>query len=124
MNKQFGINVPTEQDVVQEEIQTPDDIQRGISQENLEDLRSEFVSTGGIVTTLPDSSEVRDFTQVILNDGTTKTLYMMIDGNWEDIRRITSQDHIVDADGTLADATIKINAILAALETANILKEG
>ena len=34
---------------------------------------------------------------------------------------VSVQSHIVDADGTLADATTKINAILTALETAGIL---
>ncbi len=63
------------------------DYQRGISQENLEDLRSEFVSIGGIVNSLPDISEVRDNTQIYIpkTDGDGKQLfdrYQAIDGKW------------------------------------------
>ena len=34
----------------------------------------------------------------------------------------TQQDHIVDADGTLADLTTKFNSLLAKLETLGLLK--
>lgn len=63
------------------------DYQRGVSQESLEDLRSEFVSIGGIVTTLPDISEVRDWTMVSIltkdiSGEDVLELWLMSDGKW------------------------------------------
>lgn len=95
---------------------------KGVSEESLEGLRVEFVSLGGIVTTLPEVSSVRDFTQLVLKTGNLRELYMIVEGKWKFLRRIDSQDHIVDADGTLSDVTLKVNAILVALENNKILK--
>lgn len=40
---------------------------------------------------------------------------------WQLSQQLSTQSHISDADGTLASATSRINAILVALETAGIL---
>ena len=58
-----------------------------ISQENIEELRTEFISTGGLVTKLPEVSTVRDFTIVGIpskDSGGEKViaLWMMMDGEW------------------------------------------
>ena len=63
----------------------------GLSQEARENLRTEFVSLGGIVTSLPDPSEVKDFTISVIMDtnitgAETATLYMMINGKWFTIK--------------------------------------
>lgn len=56
------------------------------------------------------------------NYKTGETLvYNRITKQWEAEAKINVQSHIVDADGTLGDATTKINAILLALENAGIL---
>ena len=70
-----------------EEPEENTDYQKGISQDNLEDLRSEFVSIGGIVNTRPDMSEVRDGTQVYIpkTDADGKEMYdryQAINGKW------------------------------------------
>ena len=63
------------------------DYQRGLSQENLEDLRSEYMPIGVIVDTLPEPSEVRDWTTAGIlskdsNGVDTVSIYRMIDGKW------------------------------------------
>jgi hypothetical protein len=67
--------------------ETPNDFQRGVTQENLEDLRTEFLSSGGIIKTLPEVSSVRDWTIVGSLDKDASgeavlTLYIMVDGKW------------------------------------------
>lgn len=63
------------------------DFQKGISQNNAEELRAEFAPRSAVVKVLPDPKSVRDFTQVILDKGEGadryRALYMMIDGKWE-----------------------------------------
>ena len=61
--------------------------QRGISQENLEDLRSEYTPIGSILPQLPEPSEVRDWATVgIIGKDTSGEdileLWQMIDGEW------------------------------------------
>ena len=70
------------------------DNQFGVSQEALEELRTEFITAGGIVETLPDPSTVRDNTQVQIekidaNNNQQFDLYQMIDGKWF---------HLIDVD--------------------------
>ena len=79
------------------------DYQRGISQENLEDLRSEFVSIGGIVNDLPDISEVRDNTQIYIpkTDADGKEMYdryQAINGKW--FRLSDTAEHKLHAEGS------------------------
>lgn len=62
------------------------DGQRGISQEALEDLRSEFLSIGGVVKSLPDVKSVRDNTIVMIRDTSYKVevydRWQMINNKW------------------------------------------
>jgi hypothetical protein len=63
------------------------DYQRGISQENLEDLRAEYSPIGVILTSLPEPSEVRDWTMagIITTDVSGEDvmeLNLMADGRW------------------------------------------
>ena len=63
------------------------DNEKGISEENLEGLRAEFVSLGGIVDTLPDPSSVRDWTMVGIHTVTDNgediiALWLMMKGQW------------------------------------------
>ena len=73
-----------------------------LSQENVEELRSEFVSIGGIVTTLPDIQEVRDLSQVILNTDNAEVLYMAVDGKWKVVSLLTP---------TWDDIRVPVNAV-------------
>lgn len=63
------------------------DFQKGISQNNAEELRAEFAPRNAIVKVLPDPKSVRDWTQVILDkeEGVDRyrALYMMVNGKWE-----------------------------------------
>ena len=72
-----------------EEDKTQTDNQFGLSQDNIEELRAEFISLGGIVDTLPDVSDVRDWTMVAIESdasGTqTVTLHLMVLGKWFNI---------------------------------------
>lgn len=67
--------------------------QRGISQDSLEDLRSEFLSIGGIVASLPDPKAVRDNTIVMIRDLSFKVevynRWQMINGKWYWIGKAT-----------------------------------
>lgn len=63
------------------------DNEKGISEENLEGLRAEFVSLGGLVTELPEVSSVRDWTMVGIHSKDvsgedTVNLYLMMMGRW------------------------------------------
>ena len=63
------------------------DYQRGISQDNLEDLRSEYNPIGVLLDELPEPSEVRDWTMVAIpsKDASgidTINLFLMVDGKW------------------------------------------
>ena len=70
----------------------------GLSQEARENLRTEFVSLGGIVKSKPDVSEVRDFTisAILSEDSLSVTLIMMIDGKWFNIGDYTESPDIRD----------------------------
>lgn len=104
---------------------TPDN-EKGVSEENLEGLRAEFVSLGGLVTKLPEVSEVRDWTMVGLLESTdAKTqvinLFVMTNGEWQsiiDIQAIGSNILRASADaGAFAvDAELTINTIDVAEE--------
>lgn len=63
-----------------------EDNQRGVSQDALEDLRTEFLSVGGIIQSLPDPKSVRDNTIVMIRNLDYKievySRYQMINGNW------------------------------------------
>lgn len=68
----------------------------GLTQENREELRAEFLSTGGIVTSLPDVSEVRDFTIVSIMSKNADlkdvaNLYIMIMGKWFNLNEYTEK---------------------------------
>lgn len=62
------------------------DNDKGISQENLEGLRAEFVSVGGVVSSLPNPKSVRDFTIVVIPSKNHKEghyeRWQMINGLW------------------------------------------
>lgn len=65
----------------------PLDFQFGQSQEQIEELRSEFVSLGGLVSVLPEVSSVRDWTMVgipSIDSGGEKiiSLWLMMNGEW------------------------------------------
>jgi hypothetical protein len=65
----------------------PLDFQFGQSQEQIEELRSEFMSIGGLVSALPEVGSVRDFTIIGIpsNDASGDrqvNLYMMMEGKW------------------------------------------
>ena len=65
------------------------DNQFGLSQDNIEELRTEFISLGGIVDTLPDVGDVRDWTMVAIQSVEsgvqTVTLHLMVLGKWFNI---------------------------------------
>lgn len=69
-----------------DEVNLPTEKRADITQEIIEELRTEFLSKGGIVTVLPDVSEVREFTEVFIfvdNSGSkTYKIYKMIDNDW------------------------------------------
>ena len=59
----------------------------GLSQDSIEELRAEFISLGGIVDSLPDVGDVRDWTMVgieskDLSGDLTVNLYLMMLGKW------------------------------------------
>lgn len=68
-------------------IEEQKDNQFSLPQEAIEELRTEFITAGGIVTALPDVSTVRNNTQVQIqkfdaNNNQQFDLYQMIDGKW------------------------------------------
>ncbi len=72
------------------------DNQFGLSQENVEELRSEFISFGGIVERLPDVGDVRDWTMVGIPsrdaDGVdTISLFLMMTGKWFHLNEYQAQ---------------------------------
>ena len=71
----------------------PQEEHNNLSQENIEDLRSEFTSVGGIVTVLPDIQEVRDHTEVMIKAPTSDEeeqydIWKAINGSWFHISRV------------------------------------
>ena len=63
------------------------DYQKGISQENQESLRAEYFPIGVILTSLPEPSEVRDWTiaTILKTDASgddVMDLYLMMNGKW------------------------------------------
>ena len=58
----------------------------GISQDSIEEFRSEFQSIGSVVTKLPDISEVREFTTLMIPIKVSAVLnyerWQAIDGAW------------------------------------------
>lgn len=96
------------------------DYQRGISQENLEDLRTEFLSTGGMVDVLPEPSEVRDWTIVGLqgkdNDGHDEvTLFVMMLGGWFDLGNYTHMSP--HSEGSLDQFDTESEIVIGATDT-------
>ena len=89
----FGEITKEKQDEILSDGQTA-----GLSQEARENLRTEFVSLGGIVKSKPDVSEVRDFTisAILSKDSLSVTLIMMIDGRWFNIGDYTESPDIRD----------------------------
>ena len=84
----FGEITKEKQDEILSDGQTA-----GLSQEARENLRTEFISLGGIVTSLPDIAEVRDFTQVYIpsKDASGKQLFdiwQMLDGRWYNLGQV------------------------------------
>jgi len=70
----------------------------------------------------PTTSTVHEGEIVIYDDGSgVREMYTITkEGNLGKIR-LSTQAHIIDADGTLADITTKFNTLLSYLETAGIL---
>jgi hypothetical protein len=124
-----GININLEDAPTKE--RSPVDDQFGLTQESMEALRAEYLSIGGLVKTLPDPSEVRDFTisTIMSSDkegSDVANLWMMINGKWFHLgysRTTPNEEHIIDADGTLADITTKFNSLLGKLETLGLLSD-
>lgn len=81
------------------------DVQRGLSQDAVEDLRSEFLSIGGIVESLPEIASVRDNTIVMIKSNDHKGYvkydrWQAIDGQWFWIGRARPQ-HPMHISGSL-----------------------
>ena len=94
-----------------------------VDQELIESLREEFLSSGGIVTKLPDIEEVRDFTIVVImsKDADGKdvaNLYMMIVGKW-----FSLNEYQVVATGALGGADQFDTGTAVAFSGANIVTE-